>query len=194
MAGYQRDYDDRCIHMGTCPRCGCVVMYARETGLLTVVEAVPTEDEIGCLVTGRLTYSVSNNHLKLRTAAWRAYSPDSTAHPEHTACDGPGGRTPTPRPIRRPPPPPSDPNEKPPFDLKPWRCWVCDTLIQPEEQGMVIQYDGPEMSYYSCRCAADCTPKERTQITLGEKKPRYARVDRFGNRMEPKKGEVGFSD
>src|SRR4051812_43122207 len=53
-----RQAAEEAVKAGTCPRCGVAVLYAREVGLLTVVEAVPVSEDMEAWIKAeRATYS-----------------------------------------------------------------------------------------------------------------------------------------
>jgi hypothetical protein len=177
---------------GACPRCGTPVLFARELGFLTVVDAIPVRYEstwqsmvpgsfygIFCIVRGQLKALLHDSDVR------RTYGVEYV-HTEHVSC----GRV-VPRLTEMPKPQKVD-NDVPPFEsgLKTWRCWDCQEIIPPERQAVVIQYNGPNVSYYYCHCDQQCQPVHN-RGQLGTRKVKYPKINPRTMKYDaPKKGEV----
>lgn len=177
------------VQPGTCPKCSAVVLYGRYLGLLDVADAVPVayEDAWQAVTSGARLYMVFNKKLKIMTGDARSHFGVQYVHVEHVSC----GRI-TPKPIVLPKPEKAEDDGTIPFDigLKPWRCWDCQELIQPENQAIVISHDGPRSSYYMCHCDKACVPVKSASI-LAQRKPKHPKINKLtGKYEEPKKGEV----
>lgn len=176
------------VKPGACPKCAAPVMYSREVGLLTVVDVTPVypADEVDL----EGSYIVAGTKLKRATFEVRQYYGPRFVYTEHTSC---GRIVPTPVKVEKKSKGDDPWADAPPFDdgskLKTWRCWNCDEVIPPERQGVVIQYDGPNYSYYHCHCDTDCVTRERNPVKVGERKKVYPKIDKFGHYAEVKKGE-----
>ena len=178
-------------HPGQCPRCSRPVLYSRALGILTVIDAIPVAYEstwqskveqsvwgLFVVVRGLIKPVMHKSDVAMYKAEY--------VHLEHVSC----GKV-TPR-LTEPPKSPKEDSDVPPFDgefRKPWRCWDCREMIQPEQQGIVIHYDGPDISYYYCHCDKACEPA--VSVALGKPKVRHPKINpRTMKYEEPKKGEV----
>jgi hypothetical protein len=183
--------DEGKVKPGQCPRCSGAVLFTRQAGLLYVVDAIPVpyhstwqsytpEQRVWgnfVVVRGRLKAVMHISDVRMYNAEF--------VHQEHVSC----GRV-VPR-LTEMPKPEKEDSDVPPFEgqLKPWRCWDCRELIQPEQQAIVIQYDGPDISYYYCHCDYACKPV--VSAKLGTRKVRHPKINpRTMKYEEPKKGEV----
>lgn len=181
--------DEGKLKPGSCSRCGLTVMFTRMQGLLYVVEAIPVHISTTwqAVLDGAGVYLIVDNKLKPATKTAQTYYKSEYVFLEHIKC----GRV-VPRLIELPKveTKSKDDGDVPPFELKPWRCWDCRELIQPEQQGISLSYDGPDMSYYMCHCDRDCKPVGQG-AKLKQRQPRYPKLNPRTMKYEaPKKGEV----
>lgn len=179
------------VKPGTCPKCGTPVIFARELGFLTVVDAIPVKFESTwqSMVGNERFYGIfvvvrGTMKTLLHVSDVRMYEAEYV-HAEHVSC----GRV-VPR-IADVPKPHKEDSDVPPFEFrKPWRCWDCRELIPVERQAVVISYDGPDVSYYYCHCDQQCQPVSSSG-QLGKRKVRHPKINPRTMKYEaPKKGEV----